>query len=236
MPSINELGNRYGKLTVVKKVEGLRNSRWICRCDCGNEIEISGRNLRLGKAQSCGCDGFGYMIGRKFGRLTVLKSVGLTYDKVEKWLCECECGNTTIVRTNNLISGNTKSCGCLFLETRQSKDIEKSTFNELYGRIRYIAKVRGNEFDLTRDQVREITSSKCHYCGVEPSQIHKRKGINGTSMYIYNGIDRKNNNLGYVIDNVVPCCKICNYAKNTMNYKEFLEWVSTVHKHLSLSD
>jgi hypothetical protein len=45
-------GNRYGKLLVIK-YEG--NNKWLCRCDCGVEKEISGSNIKYGKTTSCGC-------------------------------------------------------------------------------------------------------------------------------------------------------------------------------------
>lgn len=47
-------------------------------------------------------------VGQEFGRLTVSESVGSG-----KSLCKCSCGNEKIVRTQYLLSGNTKSCGCL---------------------------------------------------------------------------------------------------------------------------
>ena len=50
--------------------------------------------------------------GRKFGRLTVIERIG-TKNRKSVWECKCECGNTKEVVSNNLISGNTKSCGCL---------------------------------------------------------------------------------------------------------------------------
>lgn len=51
--------------------------------------------------------------GQKFGRLTALEYVGKS-----KWLCRCDCGNDYIVSTNYLISGHTKSCGCINEEKR----------------------------------------------------------------------------------------------------------------------
>jgi len=56
------------------------------------------------------------LCGLKFGRLTVIKDVGRTKSNSVKWLCKCECGNESIVIAANLIKGNTKSCGCYFLE------------------------------------------------------------------------------------------------------------------------
>lgn len=52
------------------------------------------------------------LTGKIYGKLVVLE-----LDHVEKsrryWKCQCECGNTTVVREGNLKSGTTKSCGCL---------------------------------------------------------------------------------------------------------------------------
>ena len=58
---IDLTGQRFGRLTVVCR--GKTKSRkqngtlvyWLCKCDCGNEIEISGADIRRGKSQSCGC-------------------------------------------------------------------------------------------------------------------------------------------------------------------------------------
>lgn len=53
-------GQRFGKLTVIKKIESKRNSSdrsvlWLCKCDCGNETIVRGSSLRNGNTKSCGC-------------------------------------------------------------------------------------------------------------------------------------------------------------------------------------
>ena len=58
--SVNEIGNRYGKLTVISKdleysIGSADGTHWICQCDCGNKISYSGSVLRRGSALSCGC-------------------------------------------------------------------------------------------------------------------------------------------------------------------------------------
>jgi|ERR1700675_3792925 len=58
------------------------------------------------------------LVGQKFGRLTVLRSFGRDrYGRME-WKCLCSCGNTTINKSNDLLTGNTKSCGCGEIESR----------------------------------------------------------------------------------------------------------------------
>ena len=54
------------------------------------------------------------LTGQKFGRLTVIEEDGKRNNKgYIMWKCKCDCGNTTIVSSNHLRSGSTKSCGCL---------------------------------------------------------------------------------------------------------------------------
>ena len=62
------------------------------------------------------------MIGQKFNRLTVVcradNYITPSGAKERRWLCECDCGNTTVVTTAHLKSGHTKSCGCFAMEMR----------------------------------------------------------------------------------------------------------------------
>lgn len=54
---IDETGNKYGRLTVLKRI-GSNNDKkalWLCRCDCGNEVITTGKRLRNGTVRSCGC-------------------------------------------------------------------------------------------------------------------------------------------------------------------------------------
>ena len=54
---INEIGNRYGKLTVIKEYGKNEERRilWECKCDCGNTYVALGKTLRAGLVNSCGC-------------------------------------------------------------------------------------------------------------------------------------------------------------------------------------
>lgn len=52
----DETGNVYGKLTVLR-FAGMYNNhaRWLCRCECGREVDVRGTMLRCGNHRSCGC-------------------------------------------------------------------------------------------------------------------------------------------------------------------------------------
>ena len=50
-------GQKFGRLTVIERAENDKNgsTRWLCRCECGNEKIIEGGHLRSHKIKSCGC-------------------------------------------------------------------------------------------------------------------------------------------------------------------------------------
>ena len=53
----NEVGNKYGKLTVLKREKNNKfgTTRWLCQCECGNRTITNGLTLRSGQTKSCGC-------------------------------------------------------------------------------------------------------------------------------------------------------------------------------------
>lgn len=122
---IDETGNKYGKLIVLRRDEQKTASDktlWICQCDCGNICSITGESLRSGHTQSCGCYARDLSRQRqskditnlRFGKLIAIKRLNYQTPGGDWfWECQCDCGNLTEVRTHDLLSGNTKSCGCL---------------------------------------------------------------------------------------------------------------------------
>lgn len=57
------------------------------------------------------------LVGQKFGRLTVTELYGTAKGHKQRWKCVCDCGGEAVVTTNNLTSGQVKSCGCYQKET-----------------------------------------------------------------------------------------------------------------------
>lgn len=105
------IGKRFGKLTVIAKAEKRdKKERWLCKCDCGKETVVQYNNLVTGNTSSCGCLRGADLTGKTFGFLTVLGRHHT--DGRIWWLCQCVCGKETVVNSNSLLSGHTKSCGC----------------------------------------------------------------------------------------------------------------------------
>lgn len=169
------------------------------------------------------------LAGRVYGYLTV-SGIAESRDGLVRWNCLCKCGKRTIVPGQRLRDGKTKSCGCLRASPRVTGS--ESGFRGLYSNIRNNAHQRGHDFALTADEVRKLTKAPCHYCGIAPCQVWKptRKNKVEEGAYFYNGIDRLDSNKGYVIDNVVTCCGVCNTAKNDLPLKCFLDWLKRAYE------
>ena len=164
------------------------------------------------------------LVGRRFGRLVVIRCLGgrkCGKGRQKFWLCECDCGDFTEVRTTKLISGEIFGCGC-----KQKLPKGQSAFNSLFSTYQRNARTRNLSFRLSKTQFRKLTQESCFYCGELPSGIIAIPRQNG--VYIYSGIDRLKNSKGYSNSNCVPCCKVCNWMKSTMSYKEFLEHIKKI--------
>jgi len=144
--------------------------------------------------------------------------------RASRWLCQCKCGTKRVITGTALRYGHTKSCGCLQRELaheRHRLPDGVAAFRQLWSQYRQGARVRDLEWGLSKSTFRELTQQPCHYCGRLPEQ--ESSTHSDTGAYIYNGVDRKNNDKGYIAGNVVPCCGTCNTAKMTMPYSDFIE-------------
>ena len=163
--------------------------------------------------------------GDKFNRLTAISFDHTGKHHRRYFLFRCDCGNEKILQAANVSSGNTKSCGCLSMETKKSKLLpeNRGVINQIILGYKRHAAGRGYSFDLTYDDVTEIISKNCYYCGVSPSNIKITK--NCKDGFKYNGIDRIDSGKNYTKDNVVSCCRLCNLAKRDLSISEFRDWV-----------
>jgi len=169
--------------------------------------------------------------GNRFGKLVIIRQDGIHAKPCgtteRKWLCQCDCGNFVTVLGHNLKSGNTKSCGCIPKQNKLPNN--EGVINQIILQYKRHAKDRNLSWNLTYEQVAKIIQEPCHYCGaVKSNRLITKSCKEG---YDYNGIDRVDSAVGYEIENVVSCCKICNYAKSNINKKDFILWAIRIANH-----
>lgn len=163
--------------------------------------------------------------GKKFGRLTALKFLNINNNKRANWLFICDCGNEKIAEGKLVRKGQIKSCGCLWKESISLPPGE-AALNHEYLSYKLGAKKRNHQFKLSKDEFKFLVFQNCYYCNNIPSRQSK---IQTNRIVSLNGIDRINNKLGYVIENVVPCCKNCNLAKQQLSNEEFLNLIEKIY-------
>ena len=135
---IDLTGQKFNRLTVISRAENTSEGRaqWNCVCECGEKTVVSGKSLRNGNTKSCGClskdkardrliekhqkNAQEKMIGKKFGKLTVLKDSGKRSACGNIiYICQCECGNICERIGSNLVTSKNigeyiSSCGCIY--------------------------------------------------------------------------------------------------------------------------
>lgn len=132
MPALIDItGRTYGSLTVLKASERKVPGRklWVCQCECGTIKEIGGSDLTRGMVRSCGCksaflnretkfNGTNSLEGFTSGLLTFIRDSrtikqGTSTSSKRKALFRCACGNEKEMDVTAVLSGLSKSCGCI---------------------------------------------------------------------------------------------------------------------------
>lgn len=173
-------------------------------------------------------------IGDIINNWKVIELLGLrTYykqERREKCLVECLCTNKTKKEytSYDLINNRcAKSCGCLEALSKSKLGIKYSDLSKKYpqemngkyvlslnviGNIKHSAKRRSLDFKLINDLniFEKYCLGSCFYCGFKPNWPET-----------HNGIDRVDNEKGYIEENCVSCCTQCNVAKNDLNINDF---------------
>ena len=114
---IKDLSNQTFGDWKILKFDQIKNEHayWLCECSCGAIKSILGSSLISGASVSCGHESKKIidLTNQKFGKLTVLYKTKERKRGRVIWHCQCDCGNQCDVSAAYLLSGATKSCGCL---------------------------------------------------------------------------------------------------------------------------
>lgn len=84
---INLIGETFGRLTVESESPERKNGgsvRWVCHCDCGNQIVVSSNSLKTGNTKSCGCLNFDRSSQKKNNTYDLTGSFGIGYTNNNK--------------------------------------------------------------------------------------------------------------------------------------------------------
>lgn len=179
-------------------------------------------------------------VGLKFNYLTVVKrEFG---HKRATYVCECVCGKIKKIRKDHLVGNKIQSCGCKAGYLMKEKFKKIGYISPLYRKDNYAARTkifsrykrdaaeRGMLFTVSFETFIEIALADCFYCGKSADKLSK---VNASrSQIYYTGVDRKDNSIGYVDDNLISCCTQCNMIKgSSISFEEMIQ-VSNLLKKL----
>ena len=173
-------------------------------------------------------------VGDTYTRFTVIEepfSKRSASGRCERFVkCQCSCGTIKVVSLNSLRMKSSKSCGCLNVERASRKRLsdEDRVKNSLIQEYKNSAKQRGLIYELSEKCLFTFVKANCHYCGKPPNKPHRK-----CDTFLYNGLDRVDNNIGYIESNVVPCCYICNKMKGELSVEVFLEHLSNIFTRIA---
>lgn len=109
-----------------------------CHCSCGADTIVDANELINHKVKNCGArihdkrhSRLIDLTGQRFGRLTVIeRSDKKSVNGNARWICQCDCGKTVDVDSQNLRMGTTRSCGCFRSEKLKKLVVHNDKFNE----------------------------------------------------------------------------------------------------------
>lgn len=164
----------------------------------------------------------------KYGKLTVIHEYKYRYSNgrsCRKLKCLCDCGKITNPVKEKVVCGKTQSCGCGQEEMRKSLGkkmmlpLFQASINEVFNVYKNSAIKRGFAFELNMEEFIDIVTRECIYCGDSLTNEHNKPFNNGN--FLYTGIDRYDNEKGYIKSNCVSCCSVCNRMKTNMSVDDF---------------
>lgn len=146
---------------------------------------------------------------------------------------KCKCGKILAKTIGNMKRVN-KCSNCQHVSQRSAKS--EAGLSLLYAQYRNKAKIKNRSFNISKKRFKILTLSDCFYCGIKPAHVMKSHSASLEAAqhgaYVYNGLDRIDNKLGYTKKNVVPCCEQCNRGKLDYSQEEFLNWAKRLYLHV----
>lgn len=139
-------GDKISNWTILYRTNNSKSNhiQYVCQCTCGTITPVLKTSLLNHKSTSCVfCKGK-IIPGQKFGKLTVISKANNQKGR-GYWHCKCDCGNYCSINTAFLLSGHTRSCGCLLKESAHNRRIDLT--NQRFGKLIALYPIKTNKGD-----------------------------------------------------------------------------------------
>lgn len=203
----------FGRLVVIKQAEdyvrpdGRRDARWLCKCDCGNEVVVISTSLKRGLTKSCGCfmRERAYEANKKENKYDLSGKYGIGYTyKGEKFYFDLD--DYTLIK---------EYCWCIDCEGYASTNLWDDDKKKSIRMHRLIISIPGKKYEIDHINNNKKDNRKCNLRIVTRSQNSMNRGLQSnnktgvTGVTFYEPYDKWNSqialngkhiNLGYFSD------------------------------------
>lgn len=162
-----EKGERFGNLIVEKRLENkiIKTDKsfssipmFLCKCDCGNSVEVQGRYLIVGKTTSCGCKkGKNFKTRNSYKDITSTEEGKMLYDIFKRW-------KSKFKQPSNSFKKNIIDCGIKFFPELEDKE---KPFECFYRWAVLSGFSKENHYLERRDYLKDFSSSNCFWTNVK---------------------------------------------------------------------
>lgn len=202
------------------------------KCFCGNIFKTLPQSVFAKLTTSCGCKQKHNQsdIIKKFAnrKLKLLSEYKNSKTKVN---VKCFCGNIFETIPQSVLSGGTKSCGCLCITGPNSNSNKWNGYKEIPGSyfssLKCSAKKRNLQLEITIEDIWKVfekQNRKCKISGLEISFASSQKNRIDTTA----SLDRIDSSKGYTKDNIQWVHKIVNRMKNNSSDKDFIKMCNVI--------
>ncbi len=216
---------------ILEKIPAMNNlskDRLLIRCKiCGEVKEIGLGTIYKDHIKCQNCENL-KEIGTIYGNLEIVSYAGRSRLNEKLYISKCiNCGH--IFEAKRL--GDIKKSSKTNRNTCKYCTIvgDNSGINKHYLNYKIGAEKRGLEFKLSPEEFTSLIYQNCAYCNKPPQELLYKSGKSIKNINYVNGIDRIDSSRGYLLDNCVPCCTMCNRMKLNYTKSDFLSHIAKIY-------
>lgn len=206
----NLTNQKFGHWTVLYRTNNNNSGKtvWVCQCDCEERTTkpVQAAHLLAHNSTNCGCQRKEMLRNLAIKRDQAIRIRDKDNNIIKKRCSFCHQWLDLDNFTLDVTVKDGHSCMCRQCNLNYPK--------RMYQSYKRGAKKRNYIFELSYLEFEKLIQQSCYYCGEKPKK--------------YNGIDRFNSKIGYVLSNCIPCCEQCNFMKRNYDIKEWFNHMKII--------
>lgn len=235
-----KVGDKKGKFLILENLgkikknigRGSRAIYWLCKCECGKQGKYTSTYIAYKNSRGCISCYQNSMIGKKFGKLTILEKLDKKINNTVQYKCLCQCSldktNIVYLELCKMTTGHTSSCGCNRIGNTSFRWNGVAEIGGYYfNKIENGARKRNIDYNISRSFLWDLfieQNKKCALTKIDLNFAPTKKRVKEGNA----SLDRINSNKNYTENNVQWVHKTINKMKQDLDQDVFVAWCHLV--------